>query len=268
MQLNNTGLKLGLNGTAASPAFSFVGDPNTGIYNSFPDMIDFSSGGVHAMQIHNAMVSVLGNFKVFGATAIMGSSSSTNFSIIREASISGPGSAFTIFGQRGAAGNNAGGSLDLVAGTSTGTANGGRLLLDGGQASGTGSPGIVQLGNFSSQILIGGPATDSISAFKSIDGTVAKIRTETTDLTPSVANLTVLFLNYAPTLSFISNLVDGVDGQCVNLISSGTVAAPYIAIADGGNFRLSGGWTAGPNSTLTVCRVAGGIWVETSRSVN
>lgn len=40
-------------GTAGAPAYSFVGDPNTGIYSSTADQIDFTTNGVRRMRLYD-----------------------------------------------------------------------------------------------------------------------------------------------------------------------------------------------------------------------
>jgi hypothetical protein len=88
----------------------------------------------------------------------------------------------------------------------------------------------------------------------------ANLATSTSGATPSVANLTVLVLNYS-TPTTITDLTGGVDGQCVALINAGAASAP---INNGGNFKLNSNWPAAADDTLTVCRY-NGFWYETAR---
>lgn len=266
-QVNNAGVRTFAGGSLAAPAYSFVSDPTTGMSNTFPGLIDFSTGGQHAFQINNQQSSVMGDLKIFGTSLIVGNISSS-FELRREAAVNAAGTAFTIRGQRAGGASNAGGDVNIVAGTSTGGAQGGRLLLDGGSADGNGPPGNVMIGAFSKDVLIGGPATNSITPFMPISGTVAKIRTESSSPFPDVANLTVLILNYPPGIGEILGLDNGVPGQCLSIVTIVTAQAPYRVIRDSGNFRLSEDWVAVNGATLLVCQIAPGIWAEMSRSLN
>jgi hypothetical protein len=51
-------------GNAAAPAYSFVGDPNTGMYSSTADQVHFSAGGTERLQVSSAGIEVWG--KVYG----------------------------------------------------------------------------------------------------------------------------------------------------------------------------------------------------------
>ncbi|MDQ4122847.1 MAG: hypothetical protein M3209_15530 [Acidobacteriota bacterium] len=95
-----------------------------------------------------------------------------------------------------------------------------------------------------------------------INGAVANFTTSTTGVTPSVAGLTVLNLNYSGS-TIITNLSGGAQGQCVVLVTENGNAD----INDAGNFKLSSNWTPDTDDTLTVCFV-GNSWVETARSAN
>ncbi len=97
-------------------------------------------------------------------------------------------------------------------------------------------------------------------------GSGAQLRTETADNSPSVANLTVLVLDY-PSETVISDLTDGIDGQCVTLISNNSNS--FILIGSGHpRWRLTNySWDPSQHDTLTVCRF-GTFWHETSRSDN
>ena len=52
----NTVLHLG-NGTAAAPTYSFLGDPDTGVYRSSADLLGFATGGAVRLEISNASIS-------------------------------------------------------------------------------------------------------------------------------------------------------------------------------------------------------------------
>lgn len=45
---------LGLDGSAAAPAYSFTSDPNTGIYRSGADTLNFATGGTNKFQVESA----------------------------------------------------------------------------------------------------------------------------------------------------------------------------------------------------------------------
>jgi hypothetical protein len=89
----------------------------------------------------------------------------------------------------------------------------------------------------------------------------ANLATSTSGATPSVANLTVLVLNYSSATT-ITDLTGGVNGQCVALINAGGAAS--APINNGGNFKLNSNWPAATDDTLTVCRY-NGFWYETAR---
>lgn len=76
-QLLGTASYAALLGTAALPAYAFIGDPNTGIYSPAADSLAFSTGGVNALTIgpaHNAAfagaVTATGPFSGPGVTPI------------------------------------------------------------------------------------------------------------------------------------------------------------------------------------------------------
>jgi len=212
---------------------------------------------------------------------------------------SGNAFAFNIFGQGGGGTNSRGGNLFFRAGFGTGTAVGGDVIINGGDALAT--RGRVLLGNqTTSEVVVGGTtatigggandavvvggastntidiggasaaainlgtsATTAVSTAKPINGISVRTRTETTDTTPDVANISTLVLDYtAPTT--VTDLTGWVQGQCVDLISkSGT---NLVTINDTGVFRLNGNWVADSDEdTLTVCHAASG-WTETSRN--
>jgi hypothetical protein len=115
------------------------------------------------------------------------------------------------------------------------------------------------------------PGTASIN----IAGIAAAPAVVTTGATPSVANRTMLTLDYA-TPTEITDLTGGVDGQCVVLLTLNN----NISFATGGNFRLTNRFNQTNNyisnrlfsdSTLTVCRSSasgGPLWYETARAIN
>ncbi|MBK8303432.1 MAG: choice-of-anchor D domain-containing protein [Chloracidobacterium sp.] len=115
------------------------------------------------------------------------------------------------------------------------------------------------------------PGTASIN----IAGIAAAPAVVTSGATPSVANRTMVTLDYA-TPTEITDLTGGVDGQCVVLLSLNN----SISFTNGVNFRLTNRFTQGNNyisnrlftdSTLTVCRSSasgGPIWYETTRAIN
>jgi hypothetical protein len=97
-----------------------------------------------------------------------------------------------------------------------------------------------------------------------INGISAKAATATSGTTPSVADLTLLVLNYASNTT-VTNLTGGIDGQCVVLVA----LTNRVTISDSGNFRLSKNWTPYGDDTLTLCRSAASgspIWYERARS--
>lgn len=113
--------------------------------------------------------------------------------------------------------------------------------------------------------------TGSLTVQNTITGSAAKAATfsASSPAAPSVRNLTVLRLNLSgPIGGFheITDLIDGVDGQCITLIHNGAAGSP-VRIVDSGNFQLSGDWVGDRDDTLTVCR-SGSKWYETTRSNN
>lgn len=274
-RMTATGIKT-INGTAAAPSFSFINDTDTGIFRSNANTLDLVTNGSTALQI-----SAVGQARFFQSIVAGGDAT---FQIRRPANTTGAGTHFTIDGQNGlTGGNNAGGSVLISGGSSSGTANGGDISLNGGQATGTGQDGRVFIGSFAtSEVVIGTAATNSVSIYaaditlgtgpndvvstsRAIAGSTANIRTETSDLSPSVYNLTVLLLAINGTVE-ITSLEDAVQGQCVTLIQTLTFPAS-VTILDAGAFKLNGNWTPNIDDTLTVCRGPSG-WHETTRSGN
>jgi hypothetical protein len=106
--------------------------------------------------------------------------------------------------------------------------------------------------------------TTAIQTTSTIQGAAGRAVTNTSNsATPSVANASLLFLDYAGVAVTITSLTDGVEGQCVVIVSADGVPD----IFDGGSFRLAAGWSPDADDTLTVC-LRGGVWYETSRSPN
>ena len=54
---------IGGNGTAALPTYSFVSDPNTGMYRGAADRLAFSAGGNEEMRVYTSYVQALGSFR-------------------------------------------------------------------------------------------------------------------------------------------------------------------------------------------------------------
>jgi len=86
------------------------------------------------------------------------------------------------------------------------------------------------------------------------------------DTTPSVLGCRVLNLPSNSGATAITQLDDGVAGQVVTLVVSGS--SNIATITDGGNFALSGNWTPGQTDTLTLTTLSGTSWLEVSRSNN
>lgn len=201
--------------------------------------------------------------RIYGNSVTVGGN--TAFTLGRGTNPAGVGQPFTIAGQNGGGTNSAGGYVAIVGGVSTGTANGGDLFLDGGIAPGTGLSGRINLGSFGSTREVNiGNANSPINTARTITGSAANVRTETSDTTPDVTNLTTLILDY-PSATTITDLTGEVAGQCVHLI-----AKSLVTINDGGVFRLSGdrNWSSNSDDdTLTLCQANSG-WTETSRNTD
>lgn len=61
VELNDTGQVLGIAGLAATPSFSFIGDPNTGMFNSSANVLGFSAGGASQLTISISTIDAQGN---------------------------------------------------------------------------------------------------------------------------------------------------------------------------------------------------------------
>ena len=58
-----SGTSLNASGTVALPAYSFLGNPNTGIYNPVTNQIGFSTNGTQRLIIDNAGLNLTGDFR-------------------------------------------------------------------------------------------------------------------------------------------------------------------------------------------------------------
>lgn len=85
------------------------------------------------------------------------------------------------------------------------------------------------------------------------------------DATPSVAGISVLKFGDNTSPLAITNLDDGIEGQEVTLVVTGSANTPTIA--DSGNFNLSAAWAPGTGDTLKLVLV-GSTWIEVSSSNN
>jgi hypothetical protein len=135
----------------------------------------------------------------------------------------------------------------------------GAILVAGGSQRVWAAAGGVELS--APLVLLNAPAIQATSAIQAAAGRALTSTSNTA--TPSVANATLLFLDYSGAAVTITDLAGGVEGQCVVIVT----ADGLPDIADGGNFRLGASWLPDGDDTLTVCRV-NGLWHETARSSN
>jgi hypothetical protein len=255
-------------GNAPAPSYSFINDPDTGLYNDFDGQMGFSVDGNRRMFVNGLGLTVDDGLTVRGTLALVGANSS--FTLQRPNSTTGSGTNFSIRGQSALQSSPAatGGTTSISGGGGAGSANGGDVNLSGGAPGSTGQAGRVLIGTSAAttrEIVIGSATMDAITTGRIITGSVAQLRIESVDTTPDVSNLTVLVLTY-PVDVTITNLTGGAAGQCVMLIADMPVTET-AAINDSGNFKLNGNWFSGPDNTLTVCRY-GAFWYESSRSAN
>jgi hypothetical protein len=141
-------------GTAAAPAYSFNADSNTGMFSDTADTVEFTAGGVQALEL-GTVTSGVNYLRIIGGPAntapiITNVGTDTNNSGLgiqldaRDASASGNGGNII-----GLAGNGnttgAGGNIAFVGGTGAGTGAGGQANYTAGQGGATGSGGDVNL---------------------------------------------------------------------------------------------------------------------------
>jgi hypothetical protein len=130
-------------GTTLLPAYSFIADPNTGIWNSAGDTLGFVTGGTTSMTLSGTGLALTGTLTGI-TTALTGTiNTALIFSIPNQGANTNNGVGITIQADDGGSGTTGGdgGSVALRGGNATvGTKAGGDVILDSGLRTGAGAP--------------------------------------------------------------------------------------------------------------------------------
>ncbi|HKX83933.1 MAG TPA: hypothetical protein VJL58_06925, partial [Pyrinomonadaceae bacterium] len=179
--------------------YSFTGDPDTGMFGSAADTLDFSAGGISKLQIGPNNVTV--NSQLNATSNLMRVGDNSNFVLSRPTNTSGAGADFLIQGQAAGIPDQPGGILRLRAGDAGGTGWGGDLYLEAGRGLGSGPDGELRVGTSSTSTIWIGPTgggdtsvrfpTDAINSSEILDeaGVTSSTVTPPVTITTSITVL-------------------------------------------------------------------------------
>jgi hypothetical protein len=128
-------------GTVSAPAYSFNGDPNTGMFSDTADTVEFTAGGVQGLEVGTVVsgvnyLRITPNTTTNAATMTSAGSDTSGGGLgirvmARDATTAGNGGQLQLNAGNGFS-SGAGGAVSIFAGTGAGGGNGGNLSIEGG----------------------------------------------------------------------------------------------------------------------------------------